>query len=81
MHCYPNLYRNFDRLVAINATIGRSCALNSSKKSLDAKHKGFNRFTKAEDETRDLIKFLWASSTGNVSATIYIKLSYPQVLE
>ena len=40
-----------------------------------------NIFPKAEAETKDIIKFLWAASMGKVPARIYIDSSDPHVVE
>ena len=44
-------------------------------------HKVLNGFPKDDEETRDLIKFLWAASMVKVTSTIYIDSSDPHVLE
>ena len=46
----------------------------------NAKHKGLNGFPRVEEETRDLIKFLWAASLEKFPATIYIDSMEPRVL-
>ena len=47
----------------------------------NAKHKDLQGFSKAGEDTRDLINLLWPASMVKVSAAIYINSLHPHVLE